>query len=448
MRILKRTAVPVVMVLVVVGVASAWSLSHIASVPALAASPASASSLLTTTVLDGPGAAKIRRGQYLARAGDCLSCHITPGGEPFAGGRPLNTPFGTIYSSNITSDPDHGIGRWTPDEFYAAMHDGIGIGNRHLYPAFPYPWFRRLSRDDDDALLSFLKTLPPSSAEPPGNSLAFPVNLRFGVAFWNTLYLHDNDGRGRPQNASEALRRGEELVRGAGHCSACHSPKNRLGADQVAHDLQGGVVDDFLAPDLSGNRRTGLGIWSAEDIAEYLKTGRNSSGAAGGPMADVITYSTSLLTDDDRHAIAIYLKSLLASPDAPVVAADDRSLKRGGAVFSDVCTACHLENGTAQPTLFPPLPGNAVVQQDDPTGVLHIILAGSRVGPSPTRPTPATMPSFAWKLTDQEVADVSTYIRNSWGNQARPVTAGEVAVLRKQLGLTHLRLTDNSGDRQ
>jgi len=177
-----------------------------------------------------------------------------------------------------------------------------------------------------------------------------------------------------------------------------------------------------------------------------LRTGRNARAAAGGPMGDVVTYSTSLITDEDRHAIAVYLKSLPASADVDVTAPDPASMKRGGAIFSDACTACHLENAVGQPTLFPPLGNNAVTQQNDATGVLHIILAGVRVGPSPTRPSPLTMSSFAWKLTDQQVADVSTYIRNSWGNRASPVSAADVAKLRGKLQLDELRLTDNSGD--
>jgi len=401
---------------------------------------------LLEPIADGPNAAQLRQGQYLARLGDCLSCHLRADGEPFAGGLGLNTPFGVIYTSNISSDPNHGIGNWTPDQFYRAMHDGIGGHGQHLYPAFPYPWFRNLSRQDDDALLAYLKTTPPVDYQPPGNELVFPMNVRAAVSVWNLLPLPPRPGTQTPQGATTEWSRGEALVLGPGHCSQCHTPRNHFGADKQGEAFQGGVLDNFVSPDLTGNPRTGLGSWTVDDIAEYLRTGRNTRAAAGGPMGDVVTYSTSLMTDEDRHAIAVYLKSLPASAAADVTAPDPASMKRGAAVFSDACTACHLENAVGQPTLFPPLGNNAVTQQNDPTGVLHIILAGVRVGPSPTRPSPLTMPSFAWKLTDQQVADVSTYIRNSWGNRASPVTAQDVAKLRSKLQLDEIHLTDNSGD--
>jgi mono/diheme cytochrome c family protein len=405
-----------------------------------------AAKILLEPIADGPNAAQLRQGQYLARLGDCLSCHLRADGEPFAGGLGLNTPFGVIYTSNISSDPNHGIGNWTPDQFYRAMHDGIGGHGQHLYPAFPYPWFRNLSRQDDDALLAYLKTTPPVDYQPPGNELVFPMNVRAAVSVWNLLPLPPRPGTQTPQGATTEWSRGEALVLGPGHCSQCHTPRNHFGADKQGEAFQGGVLDNFVSPDLTGNPRTGLGSWTVDDIAEYLRTGRNTRAAAGGPMGDVVTYSTSLMTDEDRHAIAVYLKSLPASAAADVTAPDPASMKRGAAVFSDACTACHLENAVGQPTLFPPLGNNAVTQQNDPTGVLHIILAGVRVGPSPTRPSPLTMPSFAWKLTDQQVADVSTYIRNSWGNRASPVTAQDVAKLRSKLQLDEIHLTDNSGD--
>ncbi|HEY4146053.1 c-type cytochrome [Pinirhizobacter sp.] len=446
MRILIRVVLVLIVLGVVAGAFMAWNLGRAAALPSQPATSVAAASIITQPIADGPNAEQLRRGQYLVRMGDCLSCHLRPGGEPFAGGLGLNTPFGVIYSSNITSDPTNGIGNWTPEQFYKAMHDGIGGRGQHLYPAFPYPWFRNLERADDDALLAYLKTTKPVAYQPPGNDLIFPMNIRFMVSFWNVLALRDTPKSQAPANAPPDWSRGAILVRGPGHCSACHTPRNLLGADKKGHDLQGGLLDAFFAPDLTGNQRTGLGRWSVDDITQYLKTGRNKLASAGGPMGDVVTYSTSLITDEDRHAIAVYLKSLPASPDAEIAAAEPVAMKRGAAIFSDACTACHLENAVGQPTLFPPLGNNAVAQQNDPTGVLHIILAGMRVGPSPTRPSPLAMPSFAWKLTDQQVADVTTYVRNSWGNKASPVKAGEVAKLRKQLDLVNVRLTDNSGD--
>lgn len=447
MRMLFRIVGVLLVLGLIAGAFLAWSLSRASSLPAGPVTSVAAARILLEPIVDGPNAAQLRHGQYLVRLGDCLSCHLRADGEPFAGGLALNTPFGTIYSSNISSDPGHGIGNWTPDQFYRAMHDGIGSRGQHLYPAFPYPWFRNLSRDDDDALLAYLKTTPPVAYDPPGNQLIFPMNIRASVSVWNLLSLRQEPASQPPQGAPPEWSHGEALVRGPGHCSACHTPRNLWGADKKSHDFQGGLLDNFVAPDLTGNRRTGLGRWSIDDITEYLRTGRNARAAAGGPMGDVVTYSTSLITDEDRHAIAIYLKSLPPSPDVDVAAPDTASMKRGAAIFSDACTACHLENAVGQPTIFPPLGNNAVAQQNDPTSVLHIILAGIRVGPSPTRPSPLTMPSFAWKLTDQQIADVSTYVRNSWGNRASAVSASRVAKLRGKLQLDKERLTDNSGDR-
>lgn len=274
----------------------------------------------------------------------------------------------------------------------------------------------------------------------------FPLNLRISVSGWNLLFL---DSQRFVPNAdkSEAWNRGAYLVNGPGHCGGCHTPKNSFGADKGDQEFRGGVLDNWTAPDLTANARVGLGGWSVADIAEYLKTGRNFHAGAGGAMADVVTYSTSLLSDADRTAIAVYLKSLPASPSRPrSTAPDAATLTRGAAVCSDACASCHLENGVGQSRLFPPLGRNAVLQQTDASGLEHLILAGTRIAATPTRPSPLSMPSFAWKLTDQEVADVATFVRNSWGNRASPVPAGQVAALRKRLGLDRPRYTDNSGD--
>jgi mono/diheme cytochrome c family protein len=388
---------------------------------------------------------QLRLGQQLVVAGDCMSCHLREGGQPFAGGLALKTPFGTIYSANITPDPQTGIGGWTPEQFHRAMHNGIDDHGDNLYPALPYPWFTRISRAEDDAILAYLKTTTPVNYTPPANKLPFPINIRFMVKFWNLLFFKPGDFQPTAGQTAE-WNRGAYLVTGPGHCGGCHTTKNILGADKAGHNLQGGDLDNWTAPDLTGNPRTGLGGWSVDDITEFLKTGRNARAAAGGGMADVVGYSTSLMSDADRHAIAVYLKSLPASPDAAIPSADAGSLKRGAAIYSDVCSACHLENGVGQPRIFPPLGRNAVAQQNDPMGLEHLILAGSRVATTQAQPTPLTMPSFAWKLTDQQIADVATYVRNSWGNHAAPLTAAKVHTARHKLGLDKPRLTVNSGD--
>jgi mono/diheme cytochrome c family protein len=241
--------------------------------------------------------------------------------------------------------------------------------------------------------------------------------------------------------------RGAYVVEGLGHCGACHTPKNMLGADKSGQDFRGGNLDNWVAPDLTGNTRSGLGAWSAEDIAQYLHAGRNVHAGAGGAMADVVTYSGSLMTEADVHAVALYLKSRPAGPDESQAASPDvGAMRRGAAIYTDVCASCHLENGVGQPKFFPPLGHDAMLQQADPTGLLRVILAGSRIGTSNATPSPLTMPSFAWKLSDAEIADVSTYLRNSWGNHAAAIEAATVGDLRKKLDLNRARLTVNSGD--
>lgn len=393
-----------------------------------------------------PNADQIRRGQYLVRAGDCAPCHTPVGGPPFAGGFGLNTPFGVIYSTNLTSDPETGIGQLSADKFYAALHDGVGPKGLLIYPAMPYTAFTRVSRADSDAMLAYLKTVPAVRRQRPPNELPFPLNFRFLLHGWNLLFFSPGNYVADPSKSAD-WNRGAYLVNGLGHCGSCHTPKNFLGGDRSSKALYGGNLNLWLAPDLTANARTGLHVWSADDIVEYLKTGRSRHANAAGAMADVVANSTSLMEDQDLRAIAVYLKDQPSSPNRVVVhEIDAGTMRRGKAIYEDACASCHMLEGGGQPRLFPPIAGNVMLQQDDPTGLIHLILAGGRTAPTDTRPTALSMPSFAWKLTDQQVADVSTYIRNNWGNHADPVGADTVADLRKRLGLDVLRRTDNSGD--
>ncbi|HEY1604949.1 MAG TPA: cytochrome c [Allosphingosinicella sp.] len=392
-------------------------------------------SILAGPIADGPQAALLRRGRYLAVAGDCVSCHTRKGGAPFAGGLGLGTPFGLIYAPNITGDPETGIGNWTPDQFYRALTRGVDDEGHRLYPAFPYPWFTRISRADSDAILAWLKTVPAVRYMAPGNRLPFPADIRLSIAAWDGMFFRPGRFVADPKQSPD-WNRGAYYVNGLGHCGACHTPLNLAGAARNDRFLQGSNLNQWVAPDLTGNERTGLGRWSVDELVEYLRTGRNAHANASGPMAEVVAYSTSFLSDADLRAAAIYLKSLKPSPDTAAAAPDPAAMRRGAGIFSDACASCHLADGSGQPRLFPPLPGSAVAQQRDPTGLLHLILAGGRTAPTPTRPAPLTMPSFAWKLSDQEAADVATYLRNSWGNRAAPVSASDAAHLRKALRLT------------
>lgn len=389
--------------------------------------------ILRVPIPDGPNADLIRRGRYLVTAGDCASCHTRPGGRPFAGGLGLQTPFGIVYSANLTSDTVDGIGGWTPDQFYRALHTGAAP-TKHLYPAFPYPHFTIVSRADADAMFAFLKTVPPERYRQPANRLPFPLNVRPGLMAWDALEFKPHEFRGDPSQSQE-WNRGAYLVEGLEHCGACHTPLTALGAENNRRAFQGGRIENWVAPDLTGNPRTGLGRWSAGDIVEFLRTGRNVHSNAAGLMGEVVSYSTSLLSDSDLRAITTYIKSLKASPTVTPSAPAPAAMRSGEAIYNEYCTACHLTAGKGQPRMFPRLAGSAVAQQQDPTGVIHLILAGGRTGPTPTRPSYQSMPSFAWKLNDQQVADVATYVRNAWGNRAEPVSTRQVSHLRDKLRL-------------
>lgn len=391
-------------------------------------------SILTEPIPNGPNADLIRRGRYLTIAGDCASCHTSRDGRPFQGGLGLQTPFGIIYSANLTSDRENGIGSWTDDQFYRALHDGIAPGGKHLYPALPYPHFTIVSRSDTDAILAFLKTVPAIRYAPPANRLPFPVDIRASVIGWNAINFAPHGFHGN-SSMSTQWNRGAYLVEGLEHCGACHTPKNALGAELNSEAFRGAAIENWVAPDLTGNPRTGLGRWSADDVVQYLRTGRNAHANASGLMGEVVAYSTSLLSNSDLASIATYLKSLPASPDPAIPAPDAASMRRGSAIFFDACTACHLARGKGQPGMFPPLQGSAVAQQNDGAGIIRLILGGTRTAPTRTHPSFQSMPSFAWKLDDQEVADVATYVRNSWGNRAPPVDAKRVARVRSKLRL-------------
>ena len=371
--------------------------------------------------------AQVAYGRYLAVLGDCQGCHDRPGGQTYAGGLPLNTPFGVIYSSNITQDRETGIGTWTADDFWKAMHKGVRANGAKLYPAFPYPYFTHATRAESDALYAYFRTVAPVSYRPPANKLPFPFNIRFLVTFWNVLNFKEDKA------PSTGPTPGEHIVRGLGHCGGCHSPKTFLGADKAGHDFEGGVLDNWFAPALNADARRGLGAWSTPDVVEYLKSGRNARANSSGPMADVISHSTSQITDADLASISAYLKAQPSHAAIPATPAPDaKAMAAGQAIFVDECSACHAVDGKAEPRYFPPLVGAAMTQSTDPTTVIRFILSGTQTVATDARPTPLSMPSYSWKLNDAEVAAVATYVRNSWGNAAPAVTASEVGKLRRK----------------
>ncbi len=378
-----------------------------------------------------PSFGAVERGRYLAIAGDCQACHTVEGKKPFAGGRPIPTPFGTIYSANITPDRQSGIGAWSNDQFYRALHQGIGANGENLYPAFPYPWYTKITREDADAIKAFLETLDPDTSTPPANNLDWPLNYRVVLKGWNELFFKEGTFRPNDKKSPE-WNRGAYLVEALGHCGACHTPTNFLGAAKTDSRLQGGTLQDWYAPNLAGDLRSGLGAWSADDIIKFLKTGRNGRSAAYGPMSEVVTYSTSKLNDTDLKAIATYLKDMPADQSETNSAkADPKTLDVGKAIYIDNCSACHRSNGEGLPGMFPPLKGDAAVQDREPTTVIRLILNGAHAVVTDSKPTQLSMPAFDWKLSDEQIAALATHIRSSWGNSASAVTSSEVKSMRQ-----------------
>ena len=402
------------------------------AVPAWLAAPgASAPSAPAGIARPAATASAIERGRYLAAAGDCAGCHTTAGGAPYAGGRPLETPFGTVLSANLTPDAS-GLKAWNADQFYRAMHEGVSANGDHLYPAFPYNYFTRMPRADTDALFAYLQSLAPVANSPDRNQLPFPFNIRSLMSVWNLLYLDKTPITPDPSH-TEQWNRGAYLVEGPGHCAACHTPKTFLGGPKKGRDFQGGAFGTWFAPDLTPNGRTGLGGWTRDETVAFLKTGRNAHASASGEMGLVVQDSTSWLADDDLQAIAAYLADRAASPTPAMTPPDPAEMKAGEAIFVDECSACHLMRAQGQALAFPPLARSANVQQLDPGTTLHIILAGAQAAPTGAAPTPFTMPAFAWKLDDRQVAAVATYVRNNWGNAAPSVAPDQVAKLRNKL---------------
>ena len=378
---------------------------------------------------------RVERGRYLSVLGDCAACHTAPGGQPFAGGLVLETPFGKLVAPNITPDRETGIGNLTDAEFLAALHDGRGHDGKRLYPAMPYPAYTKISDDDVRAMRAYFATVAPVSNRVVSNQLPFPFNIRLSLAFWNALNFAPGRYQPNPQKSPE-WNRGAYIVEGAAHCGTCHTPKTALGADKSDQALAGATLQGWFAPDITANSHKGIGGWSKDDLIQYLKTGTNNWTLASGPMAEAVTHSTSRMTDEDISAIATYLKDSgdggsAQKPDP--VAAGDNAMRAGAAIYKDSCAACHRDTGAGEVHLFPRLAGSALVQSDDPTTLVRVVLQGTRAASTAAMPTAPAMPAFDWRLSDAQAAAVLTYIRNSWGNAAERVSADAVASQRAAL---------------
>ncbi|MCK3836800.1 MULTISPECIES: cytochrome c [Pseudomonas] len=390
----------------------------------------------------------IKQGEYLARAGDCVACHTAKGGKPFAGGLPMETPIGVIYSTNITPDKT-GLGDYSFEDFDKAVRHGVAKNGSTLYPAMPYPSYARVSDSDMQALYAyFMKGVEPVAQENKDSDIPWPLSMRWPLAAWRWMFAPAVETQPSPAAADPVISRGAYLVEGLGHCGACHTPRaltmqeKALSATDGNDFLSGSApLEGWIAKSLRGDHKDGLGSWSEEQLVQFLKTGRSDRSAVFGGMSDVVVHSMQYMSEDDLTAIARYLKSLPAVDpkdqphqyDKQVAEAlwkgDDS--KPGASVYIDNCAACHRTDGHGYTRVFPALAGNPVVQTADATSLINIVLNGGTLPATHSAPSTFTMPAFAWRLSDQEVADVVSFIRGSWGNQGAPVNASDVAGLRK-----------------
>ncbi|GBQ88902.1 gluconate 2-dehydrogenase, cytochrome c subunit [Gluconacetobacter johannae DSM 13595] len=399
----------------------------------------------------------VAQGEYVARASDCVACHTAPGGVPFAGGLPFALQMGTIYAPNITPDPQTGIGRYTEAEFARAVREGVRRDGASLYPAMPFPSYARMTDADIHALyVYFMQGVKPVASTVKANSLPWPLSMRWPLIGWRMMFapsVKDAQAKSARPFDDPVLARGAYLVEGPGHCGACHTPRGitmqevaLTGADGTRFLSGGGVIDGWIPTSLRGENRTGLGRWSEDDIVEFLKTGRIRRGSAFGGMSDAVGHGTQHLTDEDLHAIARYLKSLPPHDTtqtpwrydatlATALHAGDLSA-RGARTYVDNCAACHRTDGQGYPTVFPPLAGNPVVMDKAPDSLIHIVLTGDILRATHQAPSAFVMPGFATRLSDEKVADVVSFIRKAWGNDAAPATAQDVARVRKALPRT------------
>lgn len=379
----------------------------------------------------------VERGRYIATVADCVACHTAPGGRPYAGGLALVTPFGTLASPNITPDRETGIGGYTEGDLRRLLREGIGRGGKHIYPAMPYPAYSKMTDADIGALAAYLGALEPVRNAVEVNRLPFPFNIRVALVGWNLLnFAGAVPARDDPERSPE-WNRGAYLVQAPGHCGTCHTPKNLLGADRMDLALAGGNLGGWVAPNITADPRLGIGAWSADELVAYLKSGVGHGTIASGPMAEEVVNSSSRMTEPDLRAIATFLLDGKASRAEPgwVVAADDRRMLAGAAIFKDTCAACHGGTGEGVTGLFPRLAGSGIAQQEDPITVIRLVLVGSRGAATAGRPTGPAMPPLGWRLGDAEVAAVITYVRNSWGNAAPPVPTGAVQAARQAFAL-------------
>ncbi|WP_404937985.1 cytochrome c [Pseudomonas sp. JDS08PS003] len=391
--------------------------------------------------------ALVQQGEYLARAGDCVACHTAKDGKPFAGGLPMETPIGVIYSTNITPDKT-GIGDYSFEDFDQAVRHGVAKNGSTLYPAMPFPSYARVSDADMQALYAyFMKGVAPVVRDNQDSDIPWPLSMRWPLSIWRWMFAPSVETPALATGSDPVISRGAYLVEGLGHCGACHTPRaltmqeKALSASEGSAFLSGSApLEGWIAKSLRGDHKDGLGSWSEEQLVQFLKTGRSDRSAVFGGMSDVVVHSMQYMSENDLTAIARYLKSLPANDPQDQPHPYDKQVAEalwkgddsqpGAAVYIDNCAACHRTDGQGYTRVFPALAGNPVLQSADATSLIHIVLKGGTLPATHSAPSTFTMPPFAWRLSDQEVADVVNFIRGSWGNQGSAVKPGDVAALR------------------
>lgn len=404
---------------------------------------------LSAAAQETSGVDLIKRGEYLARVGDCVACHTSKGGTPFAGGLPMATPIGTIYSTNITPDKKHGIGEYSFEDFDKAVRHGVAKNGDTLYPAMPYPSYAVVTEPDMRALYAyFMQGVKPVAQANKDSDIPWPLSMRWPLSIWRGMFAPDVQDFTPAQGEDAVLARGRYLVEGLGHCGACHTPRSITMQEKALNNDEGEVylsgsapIDGWIATNLRGDYKDGLGSWSEQDLTEFLRTGRNDRTAVFGGMTDVVEHSLQYLTPEDATAIARYLKSLPANDKDQKPFKEDKTVanalwkgddsKTGAALYVDNCAACHRTDGSGYTRFFQELRGNPVVMTDDATSLIHVVLTGNTLPGVQGAPSSITMPAFGWRLNDQQVADVVNFIRTSWGNKAPEITAKDVAKVRE-----------------
>ncbi|MDI9856625.1 c-type cytochrome [Comamonas sp. 17RB] len=408
----------------------------------------------------------VERGRYVARLGDCVACHTGSKTAPMAGGLALETPFGKLYSTNITPDKATGMGGYSFAQFDRAMRKGVAADGRNLYPAMPYPSYAKMTEDDMQALYAYLmQGVTPVQAANQPSEMGLPFNQRWGLSLWNWLFLDDTPFQPQAGQSAE-WNRGAYLVQGLGHCGACHTPRG-IAFQEKTMSGEGPNGPLFLAGEtVEGWRALSLrDLWTPQETAELLKTGRNRHGSVSGNMVDVVQHSTQYMSDGDLLAIGTYLKALpagkndlpmqVAQGPAPVIAIPARSVgstealattaaahynvpadlyrTRGGLGYLQFCADCHRSDGAGVDGIFPPLAGNRSLQSDNASTLIHIMLTGWTTPVTQAHSRPLTMPAFA-QLGNQEIADILNFTRRNWGRKDAPeVQAKDVQSLRKTL---------------